>query len=231
MNYQGGKALVVKHFEFVINAHSSTGATYWEPFLGGGSVAARVAPRFARSVLSDSMPDLIDMWKALIQGWNPPETLTEEEYRNLRHAASSPLRTFAGFNLSYGGKWWGGYARPHVKQRDRVGAPRRSCISKAAAFSQSEIHCMDYSQITPKRGDVVYCDPPYAGTTAYDAVAEFDHDTFWGHAKRWADGGVHVYVSEFTAPAGWASVWTRTHRNPMRRESTRVEHIFSREMT
>ena len=37
-----------------------------------------------------------------------------------------------------------------------------------------------YEEYEFREGDVVYCDPPYQGTTAADYYTEeFDHDKFW----------------------------------------------------
>ena len=226
MNYLGGKAHVVKQFSPLLTQHAATGVTYWEPFLGGGSVAAQVAASFETCVLSDAMPDLVALWQALVNGWQPPNSLSEGEYMQLKGDAPSPLRTFAGFGVSYGGKWWGGYARPHPKQVNRVGASRNACLKKAASFAHARILCQDYGAINPQAGDLVYCDPPYAGTTSYSGMAAFDHERFWATATEWSRHGVHVYVSEFSAPDGWAVAWQRPHMNHMRRSVQRTDSLW-----
>lgn len=71
----------------------------------------------------------------------------------------------------------------------------------------------DYEEWWPLRGSVVYLDPPYAGTTGYTSeragIPKFDHDEFWATATRWAQSGVHVFVSEFNTPEGWTPIWER----------------------
>jgi DNA adenine methylase len=52
-------------------------------------------------------------------------------------------------------------------------------------------------------GTVLYCDPPYCGTTGYKALEPFNSEAFWFWAREHARRGVHVYVSEYQAPAGW----------------------------
>ena len=56
-------------------------------------------------------------------------------------------------------------------------------------------------------GDLVYCDPPFAGTKGYQF--KFDSEEFWRWAERLAKSGVLVYVSEYTAPEGWEEVWAK----------------------
>lgn len=54
-------------------------------------------------------------------------------------------------------------------------------------------------------GKLVYCDPPYAGTTAYGAFDNFDHDLFWAMMSKWTENNT-VVVSEYAAPEGWKCV-------------------------
>ena len=47
-----------------------------------------------------------------------PFQLMEEEYKNLKTSEPSALRGFVGYFLSFGGKWFGGYA-PKYQRGDR----------------------------------------------------------------------------------------------------------------
>ena len=53
------------------------------------------------------------MWKALQQGWEPPDLVTFEDYEYVRaHQDENPaLTAFVGFGCTFGAKWFGGYAR------------------------------------------------------------------------------------------------------------------------
>ena len=112
MRYLGGKSRIAKPILEVIlaNATERTGV-YWEPFIGGGGMASKAAKHFNRCIYSDQDEDLMLMWEALATGWEPPEQVSEEEYKALRHAEPSALRGFVGYGCSFGGKWFGGYAR------------------------------------------------------------------------------------------------------------------------
>ena len=64
---------------------------------------------------------LIEVLKALEKGWLPPEKITEELYKDIqKNKESYPdyLVGYVGFQLSYGGKWFGGYRRDKVGKRD-----------------------------------------------------------------------------------------------------------------
>lgn len=66
----------------------------------------------------------------------------------------------------------------------------------------------DYREYEHREGDVVYCDPPYAGTEGYGG--EFDHDAFW----EWVRTRTYpVYVSEYLAPDDFIPVWEKQKRS------------------
>lgn len=172
---------------------------YWEPFIGGGSVFEQMAPNFLTAFGSDVHPDLILMYQALLDGWEPPSEITELEYRVLRDSYPSPERAFAGFACSFGGKWFGGYARSSDRE-DYAGEARRGLLRFQLAVRRTEVGfgCSSYLRGFPAPGTIIYCDPPYAGTTGYSGVAPFNPVVFWDTAEYWAkDRGCHVYVSEY----------------------------------
>jgi DNA adenine methylase len=111
MQYMGGKSRIAKPIAAAILEATSARCSYVEPFMGAGSVAAQLVPQFKRAYLSDASEDLIALWSAVQRGWEPPVEVTSAEYASLREAAPSALRGFAGYGCSFGGKWFGGYAR------------------------------------------------------------------------------------------------------------------------
>lgn len=82
-------------------------------------------------------------------------------------------------------------------------------------------------------GDIVYLDPPYAGTTGYAGAGTFDHSLFWEKAEDAAIRGVQVYVSEYTAPEHWRSILSFNRPNTMAADSyaksngVHREHLFT----
>lgn len=206
MRYVGGKVRQARTIASLILHRASETSIYWEPFLGGASVMAAVAPQFPGECrASDLNLDLVLLWRAARDGWVPPAVMTREEYEALRDAPPSPLRAWAAFAASYNGKWWGGYG-PTASGRDYLAESVRSTIRKASALRGVSIECHSYDWCQPNAGDVVYCDPPYAGTLDYGATRGFDHEAFWGKMAEWSDAGVSVLVSEYAAPVGWEPV-------------------------
>ena len=67
-----------------------------------------------------------------------------------------------------------------------------------------EVYDTDYRQVPIPVGAVVYADPPYANVADYGT--DFDTACFW----QWVDAQPFpVFVSEYTAPAGFAEIWSR----------------------
>lgn len=82
----------------------------------------------------------------------------------------------------------------------------------------------DYRSYVYHDGDVVYCDPPYAGTNGYGRG--FDHDAFWQWCRT---RDFPVYVSEYHAPEDFVSIWSKEKRrlfNTMGLSTNSVEHLF-----
>ena len=90
----------------------------------------------------------------------------------------------------------GGYERPDICNEERIQA-----ASESLAGATLEVG--DFSKITPSRGDLVYCDPPYDGTfTGYQAGG-FDGDAqvrLRRAAQEWATNGATVVLSNADTP-------------------------------
>lgn len=86
----------------------------------------------------------------------------------------------------------------------------------------------DYRAVSPTPGSILYCDPPYKGTTEYE-IKGFEHDIFWDWVRSQASCGVHVFVSEFSAPPDIEYVWCLERKvgiDNRYRQQQRVEKLF-----
>lgn len=202
MQYLGSKNRISKELGSYLSSIRK-GRIFVEPFCGSCSITSVMDnPR----IICDAHPDLILMWKAVQQGWLPPENISEEEYRNLKNSQPSPLRGFAGFACSFGGKWFGGYARK--KENYSYARAGRKSLEKIIPKIQgaSFIHA-DYLNISPI-SSLVYCDPPYEGTSSYAGVGKFDYDKFWDKIRVWSIDNL-VFVSSYKAPKDFEVVWEK----------------------
>ena len=222
MRYLGGKSKIAKRVAEAILASTEKRGRLIEPFVGGGAITAVLAPSFERVDAFDINNDLILMWQALKTGWKPPSEISEDQYKELKIAEPSALRAFAGFGgASWGGKWFGGYARGDG--RNYADESARSLLRDIRQMQNCTFECLDYLKIKPVAGDVVYADPPYAGTTEYRDT--FNSTQFWETMGGWAADGVDVFVSEYAAPQGWKTIWEITRTRDMKSKLTNAEKV------
>lgn len=205
----GGKTRIVDQISAIMRARGRGKEVYVEPFMGGGSVAAAMAPNYKKAYLSDFNEDLILMWQAVQQGWDPPRSISLEQWWELKRATEpSALRAFAGFGGSFGGAWFKSYAKNNPGN-DYIGASRRALLRYRPRIEHATISHHDYSEAGRVIDDraLVYCDPPYANTTGYKAVGGFDSASFWQTVRNWSGTGAAVFVSEYSAPEDFTPVW------------------------
>jgi DNA adenine methylase len=190
-------------------------------------VVSKIDPHRLR-IANDKHPYLIAMWKALQEGWVPPDVVTEDDYKRIKQDTSDPaLHGFVGFGLSYSGKWWGGYCRNSVGF-DYTGAAKRGCIRKANSLVDVVFTNQDYTDVQLPDNSVIYCDIPYKDTTHYckSLVGVFDHEEFWQWCKQKVADGHTVFVSEYlcNVPDDAEIVWTRESRKAIRNKDGVQEH-------
>lgn len=151
------------------------------------------------------------MWKALNNGWIPPDFCSEELYQEIRNCSPSALRGLIGFGQSFGGKWFGGYARGKTSNgidRNYLAETNRNNAKIAKKFDQ--IICADYRALEVPENCTVYCDPPYKGTQDYGST--FDTREFWKIMRKWRLKGANIFISEYDAPLDFECVAEFDHR-------------------
>ena len=206
MRYLGGKSRIAKTLAQIIAPRGP----WLEPFCGGQSMSVALSA-YGPGVSGDANAALIALYRAVRDGWQPPENVTEQEYAEARALPDSdPRKAFFGFCCSFGSKWFGGFARGEGRNYAREG--RDALIIDAKKIREANVMLCNASffDYAPQSCvEILYCDPPYAGTTGY-ATGAFDHDAFWQRCREWAAGGTRVFVSEYTAPHDAICMWEKT---------------------
>lgn len=210
MKYMGSKARHVKHIlPIMLDGHDPS-RPWVEPFVGGANVICEVPAHAASERIgTDIHPYLIAMWRAVSEGWVPPETFTEDQYADVRLHRSSRypahLVGYVGFALSYGGKWFGGWCRDSQGNRDYVSEAYRNAMKQFPKLRGVRFECGGFDSLEVPAGSTVYCDPPYRGTTGYPD--QFDPDKFYDWCISQAARGNRVFISEYAMPPEFEEVW------------------------
>lgn len=231
MKYMGSKNRHAKEILKIVLADRQPNQYYVEPFVGGFNIIDKVD---GKRIANDTHYYLIKLFQSVRDGWQPPDFISYEQYQDIRNNKdkySDNLVGFVGFGCSYSGKWWGGYARGN----DNNGIPRNYCkeskkniLSQYQGLQGIEIHNVNYLELEIPPNSIIYCDPPYAGTTGYKD--KFDHELFWRWCEDMVRVGHTVFVSEYSAPDGWVSVWEKEVHNTLVQDTgskSGIEKLFT----
>jgi len=212
----------------VLHEQGAACPVYWEPFVGGGSTFVVTDPR-RRRVASDVNADLMALWVAVARGWKPPAA-TRGAYKAAMSGAGAPeARAFFGFGAAFGGTWGGGYSEVSAEQT-RGSLARYAPVLRGVEFRTGDYAALG-ADLLPD-GWLIYCDPPYQGTTGYSAVGAFDSARFWAWVRVMSARNI-VYVSELGAPEDFRivgewkanAVFARTNRTN-RTTASRMERLY-----
>jgi DNA adenine methylase len=159
-------------------------------------------------ILNDKHEYLIEMLNGVKYGYDLPENITEEEYKYIReHKDDDRILTgFVGFGCSFGGKWFGGYARNKTNTNYALQS-KKSLLKDMATLTDAEFICMDYRDVELPEGCVIYADPPYNGTTGYGRE-KFNSDEFWEYMRKVSKEHL-VFISEQNAPDDFITIWEK----------------------
>lgn len=224
MRYLGGKNKTRKQISAFLESIRE-GKEYFEPFVGGAWILQEMT---GERVASDGNDALITMYKALQDGWIPPEFVSEDEYRKIRknNNQKDPMTIFCGIGCSFAGKLWGGYARSAGK--DCYAKTSKNSLMKQIPFiKEVDFRYGLFHEHNPE-GMLVYCDPPYQGTTQYGAFKSFDHALFWNTMREWSKNNT-VVISEYRAPEDFKCVAEFNSQMGMttgKERPVRVERLF-----
>lgn len=238
--YQGGKgrlgkriSKIIKEIEIDLNI---TNSPYIEPFCGMCGVMYHMASSHPRRVLiaNDANGDVVEMWKQIQGGWDPPISCSKDEFLHLKENnrdVPSARRGFLGSVSSYGNIFMG-YYRLHLQpsHRDYIREGRTRILKIAENFGDVCFTHGSYEDIDV-RGSLVYCDPPYIKNRFKTAhFQEFDHDKFWDVMREWSSEST-VVISERTAPDDFRCIWSINRDFSINKQSLTktVECLFTHE--
>lgn len=186
MKYVGSKNKLSKELAPIIQSYIAESTKgYLEPFVGGGNMIDKI--KHTNKIGCDIHKELIALLKYVQNEGELPDTITEEEYYNVKNNPSNYERWYVGlvgFCATFGSKYFGGYARGYkedkITPRDIPNEAIRNLQNQMNSLQNIKFVCCDFLKI-PKdkiKDYVIYCDPPYRDTTKYK-TEEFPYDEFW----------------------------------------------------
>lgn len=236
MRYLGSKARIIKQIIPIITEHLNGENEFVDAFMGGANVISHIDYNKKVGIEYSVYPWAI--WNEISMfgiDWIP-QAFDEEDYYDVKksykdkdgHYKQSMIG-YVGNCLSYGSKWWGGFAKFNPKKNeDHVKEAYNGIKKQYENFKHIETTRFinaSYDEYDYKPNSVIYCDPPYQSTIGYES--SFDHDNFWGWVREMSKKGHHVYVSEYSAPSDFKCIWRKAVKEQVGKNiNQKVEKLF-----
>lgn len=198
LKWAGGKRWLVKSDQLKIPEHYNN---YIEPFLGGGAMFLKLAPK--RAILSDLNPDLINTYLvvkdhpdevskrlAALQKLHSKEFYYEMRSKKCRSDISKAVR-FLYLNRTC----WNGLYRVNLNgefnvpigTKDKVVLDSDDFIQTSKLLSGATIRCCDFEDSIENAddGDLLFIDPPYTVQHNMNGFIKYNETLFsWDDQKR-----------------------------------------------
>ena len=216
MKYVGSKNRLSKQLAPIIQSYVDKGCNaYIEPFVGGANMIDKI--NHPHKYGYDSHKHLIALLKQAQTNTSVfPKSIDKQTYQYVKERINDNsfpdwFVGLVGFCASYNGKWFGGYANG---VKTKIGTVRNytdeaitNLIKQAPNLVGINFAYCDFRNILIDElgGNVIYCDPPYRGTTKY-ATDTFPYDEYYNWCRKLSKGNI-VLCSEYWMPDNFEIVW------------------------
>ena len=195
MKYMGSKNRIAKHL-LPIMLKNRNGRTWVEPFVGGANMIDKVEGKRIGADINEYTIALLNQMSK--QNFKAPE-ISEKKYKDIKeHENQYPpyIVGYAATQLSYGSTWFIGYRRDKTGIRDYCKEAQNNVNKQSEKIKGIEFIHSNYQDLEMPPNSLIYCDPPYEGTTKYRDG--FCHAEFWEWCRDKTKEGHQVYISEYT---------------------------------
>ena len=236
IKYVGSKNRLSKDLAPIIQSYITNETKgYLEPFVGGANMIDKIICE--NRIGTDIHSYLIAVLSKLSEGWIPPKEISEELYKNIQNNKEKYpdyLVGYVGFQLSYGGKWFGGYRRDKSGTRNYSVEAYNNTIKQIPNLKNINFKCFDFRDLPLDKIKkyVIYCDIPYRGTTKYPTYP-FPYEEFYEWAKA-ATINNTVLISEYSMPSEFTCIWQKetktlldSNKGKQDDKNIRVEKLFT----
>ena len=196
LRWAGGKQWISNRLSKLIPPYTGT---YFEPFLGGGSLYFATLPK--KAVLSDVNPRLIETYQQLrdaplevidvLDKW----TNDEQTYYRVRRMNFDDTIPRAAQFIYLNRTCWNGLYR--VNRQGKFNVPfghhgrtifdAQHLMDVAESLKNAEVHHADFDQILKQaqEGDFIYLDPPYTSLHDNNGFRQYNESLFsWRDQQR-----------------------------------------------
>mgnify|MGYP002514754363 CR=1 FL=1 len=233
MIYLGSKNRLSKHLAPIIQSYIDKGCKgYLEPFVGGANMIDKIECN--NKIGSDVDKYVIATLQGLQDGVEPPKEVSRELYdevKNNKDDYSDFLVGYIGYEMSFGAKWFGGYVKRDDKKFHGDIYSYKSCMKQAPLLKGISFKCCSYEDYKDLSGYVIYCDPPYAGTTPYKQ--KFDYNKFYDWCREVGKRNT-ILISEYSMPDDFECIWSKetmvsldSNKKESDKNNIRVEKLFT----
>lgn len=208
MKYMGSKNRIAKHILPIMLKQRGNRA-WVEPFVGGGNMIDKVQGKRIGADINHYVIDaLIAIRDCVTDLPKNNSEFTEDDYNQLKKTDDYKYKGYAGFSFSYGAKWMGGWSR-NVRKLDYVNESYKNAVNQSPLLQGVKFVNESYLNLQIPENSLIYCDPPYEGTTKYKDGFNFNHVVFWQWCRDMASKGHIIYISEYNAPDDFECIWQK----------------------
>lgn len=204
----GSKNRIAKYILPIILKNKNEDRIFYDVCCGGANLIDKV--KGCRRIGIDNNEYLIECLKMIRDNPNQlpknKEEVSEIKYKNMKNSNDKAMKGYYGFALSFGGKWFGGYRRDKIGNRDYIKESYNSAIKQSINLKGVEFICANYYEIEYVNNSIIYIDPPYHNTTKY--IENFEYDKFWQWCRDMSEK-CEVYISEYNAPDDFICIWEK----------------------
>ncbi len=256
MIYLGSKA---KIHDFILSSifndmksKNQTSSIFVDAFCGGGNLIQFVPSRYVR-IASDINKYTISFLNKIQEdiSWLPKDkhSCDHMDYKFMKSSvlqgnqflSDNDLKyhdyiiAHVGYNLSYSGKFFGGFRQDKSGKRDYVKEAYTHTLKQLNLIRGIKFYERSYefysSDEFKEANCIVYCDIPYKNTTKYDANDfDFDYTAFYEWCKYMKSLGHYVYISEYCMPEEFKNIASKnivSKVNQIGNSSIKTEKIFT----
>lgn len=167
-----------------------------------------------------------------------PLHISEEQYNNAKNNKDKYEDWYVGlvgFCATFGAKYFGGYAR---SKADKYSGEKSAVAIRNLKKQSPKLKGIDFYNCSfldlPKdkiNNCVIYCDPPYRGTTKYKTES-FPYEEFYQWCRDMSKNNT-VLISEYNMPDDFECIWQKetkvnfdSNRTSNDNKNKRVEKLY-----